>query len=476
MSGAELLLIENFLWDFFERRQSRKYFEQYKPFPLPSEDDRRHGVSNVSVVVPTVGWDDDFPKALISWLANNPREVIVVTIDSELERMRAVLGSAFVQDAVDNTNTQLKLLTIPRANKRDQLVAGINESEGSILTLADDDTFWNPTTLLHLFAPFQEADVGLVGGPIECYIPEERRDPDVITPWEVAGLRDFAKRRDSSKAFYAADGSTNYFVWGATIRLRAEILKDPGFQRAFTAETFMGERQNSGDDAFITRWVLFQHLRDGRRDGIVPRWRLGMQFTPEAAVWTSLLPDRRFARQMKRWSRTNLRFRITCLFYEPGLLDLRRDSPYMWRKMAEGMYNPIITLLWCVALFQTLRSRPLLAVPIAMWYLYGLISGMMAFAREFPSVARRYGLPSSWTGSLSSRIGTVGLPLPRRTGIRGKASTTATASRDGRSRLLGCRSPPNSSCSITSSSCLRGYLFINKENGREKGVSVSSFL
>ncbi|KAI3324380.1 glycosyltransferase family 2 protein [Xylariaceae sp. AK1471] len=400
MSGAELFLIEALLWEFFERRLSRKYIEQYQPFPLPSEEARLHNVSDVSIVVTTVSWDNSFLRALTSMLANSPGEIIVVTTDSEKERAHSILRSDPIQVTVANTDTQLKFLTIPSPNKRDQLIVGINECKGNIIALVDDDAFWNPHTLLHLLAPFQEPDVGLVGGPIESYIPEERKDPGVITPWEVAALWNRSKCRGGNKAFYVADSSTNFTVSSATMLLRAEIVKDPVFQREFAEETFAGKRQDTGDDAFITRWVMFQHLRDERQG--VPRWRFGMQFTPEATVSTSLMTDSRFTRQMKGWLRTGLRFRIACLFYEPGLRNFWRTTPYMCRKMAEDMYNPLLTLLWYVAFFETLQTRPLLAMLITMWYLYGLFGGIMAFAREFP-----YCRSQIWAAVIADRVSLV---------------------------------------------------------------------
>ncbi|KAI0533430.1 hypothetical protein GGR58DRAFT_115022 [Xylaria digitata] len=258
----------------------------------------------------------------------------------------------------------------------------------------------NPHTLINLLAPFQERDIGLVGGPIESYIPEERKDASVITAWEVAALRNRSKRRGGNKAFYARDRSTNFTVSGATMVLRAEIVKDPDFQTHFTGESFRGVRMNTGDDSFITRWVLFQHLRAGRQGK--PQWRLGMQITPEATVYTSLIPDSRFADQMKRWLRTGLRFRLICLFDDPGLMNFWGATPYMCRKMVEGLYNPFLNLLWYVCFFTVLREQPLLALLIALYYCYGLVSGILGFAREFPYTRRKI-----WAAVIMDRVALV---------------------------------------------------------------------
>lgn len=152
------------------------------------------------------------------------------------------------------------------------------------------------------------------------------------------------------RSAYAADGGINLCVSGATMLLRGEILRDRAFQHGFTHDVWMGKRQNTEDDSFITRWVLFHHL-------LVPenptRWRLGMQLTQEAEVGTSVWPDARFAGQLKRWYRSGLRHRLTCLLFEPGIRAMWRTCPYMTRKMAEGMLNPILLWLRLFVLYKT---------------------------------------------------------------------------------------------------------------------------
>ncbi|KAI0871930.1 hypothetical protein GGS24DRAFT_509333 [Hypoxylon argillaceum] len=386
MPVAQLFLLGSLLRELAEGRLSKKYIEQYKPFPLPTEDTRLFDASDVSIIVPTVSWDPQtFPRALVSWLVNNPREIIIVTVWSEERKTRALLDSAPIQETIKDTD--LKLLSIGWANKRDQLVTGIRASRGRITALVDDDAFWRPMTLLHLLAPFQEPDVGLVGTQIESFVPEERQNSSTITVWEVAALRNRSRRRDRIKAFYAADNSTNFTISGATMLLRAVIAADPDFQNELTLETFRRVVQITGDDSFITRWVLFQHLRNDRRH--LKKWRLGVQITPEAYVSTALTTDIRFVCQMKRWLRTGLRMRLTLLFSEPGIIAFVRTAPYMALKMVEGLLNPFLNVLWYLSFFMTVNQRPFLALLLALYYLYGFASGLLAFAEEFPYCGRK---------------------------------------------------------------------------------------
>ncbi|KAI0442714.1 nucleotide-diphospho-sugar transferase [Xylaria telfairii] len=391
MSIAEFFLLETLLWELAERRLAGKYIRKYQPFPLPTQDERLFNTSDVSIIVPTINWNPaTFPRAIVSWLSNRPLEIIIVTPDNQRPQLVEFLENDELIDDARDDDPDINIWTgsIPFANKRCQLVAGITLAKGRILALVDDDAIWNADTLLNLLAPFQQPEIGLVGGPIESYVPEERQDASVISAYEVAALRNRSKRRGGNKAFFVRDGSTNFTVSGATMLVRAMIVQEPDFQNAFMYEKFAGVRQTSGDDSFITRWVLFQHLQPNRPWRY--QWRLGMQLTPEATVLTTLMTDRRFIDQMKRWLRTGLRFRLICLFRDPGFWNFRRTTPYMCRKMLEGLYNPILNVCWYFAFFTTLGRTPLLAIPIALYYFYGLVSGTMAFLREFPYCRRKF--------------------------------------------------------------------------------------
>ncbi|KAI2469800.1 glycosyltransferase family 2 protein [Annulohypoxylon bovei var. microspora] len=383
-----------YAWDSIDGQQSRRYTRQYKPFPIPPTFQAHYVPSNVSIIVPTIDWDDDLPGNLMTWIATQPREVIFVTLESTVENLKRTIESApGIREAVEASGTVVNVVTVQQANKRSQLCRGINEAKGEILCLVDDDARWTTDQVLtQLLAPFQDDDVGLVGGPIGSYVPKERQDSKVITPWEVAALRIRSRRAPGMAAFYAADRSTNFTISGLTMLLRAEIVKDPYFQYIFTHDLWNGMRQNTGDDGFITRYVLFQHHLEHRDYSTIPRkqWRLGMQLTPEAEVLTSLLTDKTYAAQSKRWFRSGLRLRLTCLLYEPGFRNMRITAPYMARKMVGGMANPIFTAvrfyLW---VYLWLTQPKFAAFFLVLYVLRNWFSSLRAFTRQYPYCGRK---------------------------------------------------------------------------------------
>ncbi|KAI1799749.1 glycosyltransferase family 2 protein [Daldinia bambusicola] len=381
-------LLGLYLWDYVDGKQGGNLARQYRPFPLPQPGNAHYRPSDVSIVVPTIDWDDDLPDHLLTWLSNKPREVIFVTIERDLQRLQQELESAAgVKQAVDDSGAQIYIYSVLEANKRTQLCRGINQATGPIIALVDDDALWTTQeVLINLLAPFQQDDIGLVGGPIDSYVPPERQNPKVISGWEVAALRIRQRRENGMAAFYAADGSTNFTVSGLTMLLRAEIVKDPYFQFLFTNDMWNGMKQNTGDDGFITRYILYQHhLPDRHKSSVLPRqWRLGIQLRPEARVLTSLMRNSAFAHQSKRWYRSGLRLRLTCLFYEPGYHMMKTTAPFMARKMAGGMVTPLFTITRAYLWYELWVNFPWFAVLLLFYVLYNWFTGLYAFYRRFP--------------------------------------------------------------------------------------------
>ncbi|KAI1405377.1 glycosyltransferase family 2 protein [Hypoxylon fuscum] len=387
-------LIGLYLWDYVDGREARRYAQRYQHFT--TQETTSDTSRDVSIVVPTVNWGPDLPANLLTWLINQPREVILVTTDALAAQLQTDLESTpDLRQNMIKFDTDVIILTVEQANKRSQLCRGINAAQGRIVALVDDDARWTTSRVLeHLLVPFHnEADnYGLVGGPIESFVPAERQNYNVITGWEVAALRIRQRRRAGMRAFWAADRSTNFTVSGLTMLLRTEIVQDPYFQYHFTHDMWNGMRQNTGDDGFITRYILFKHQLPHREfSSLEPnkQWRLGMQLSPEAEVQTSLMTDNRFADQSKRWYRSGLRLRLTCLLYEPGYRGFKLTAPYMARKMVGGMVSPLLTFLRLYLWYMAWINYPTIARCLILYVLWNYINSLRDFYRQFPYVGRK---------------------------------------------------------------------------------------
>ena len=88
-------------------------------------------------------------------------------------------------------------------------------------------------------------------------------------------------------------------------------MQDSHFQDCFTNEYWLGLwRLNSGDDQFMTRWVVDHG------------WNARIQSAPEAEIETTVLPSALYVRQWLRWNRNAQRS------YSKRLLFSRRTYKY----------------------------------------------------------------------------------------------------------------------------------------------------
>jgi glycosyltransferase involved in cell wall biosynthesis len=195
----------------------RRNLASYKPVPIPSTCAYSSG--QVSVIVCTV--DTLLARCMHMWLANNPLEVIVVTVPQHLDHIRSVVSNAKLspQDLA-----KISVMSSPVKGKRAQLSIGIKAARGSILATPDDHIAWHPDFLKGMLPCFEDDRVGAVGPMIEAIIPEHRRDADIITPWEVAAMRVQENRNWQLKAAYAA-GRWCWVLAGVTGVFRADILR-----------------------------------------------------------------------------------------------------------------------------------------------------------------------------------------------------------------------------------------------------------
>ena len=91
----------------------------FKPVPILDQS-LYNKPRNVSVIVPTINPDYRFPEALMTWYRNVPREIIIVTTDVYLDKIRGLVKGA-LQAIPHNVGTSVGIYTIPRPSKRKQM-------------------------------------------------------------------------------------------------------------------------------------------------------------------------------------------------------------------------------------------------------------------------------------------------------------------------------------------------------------------
>ncbi|KAI9276891.1 nucleotide-diphospho-sugar transferase [Phascolomyces articulosus] len=286
---------------------------------------------DVTIVVPTIDAGEEFKIAAKSWLACNPKQIIIITEDKMRDPLQALA------DAIDPQ--KISVLTIPKANKRNQMVAGVNATQTEILVFADDDAIWKPTMLEQILACFEDLKMGGVGTSQTVHAVDPNGHQTV---WEViAGFR-LTIRNVEVAASTHIDGGV-CCLSGRTAAYRTLILKDPAFQYGFTHDLWLDKYPlNSGDDKFLTRWMVSHG------------WNTYIQVCPEAELYSTFKNNWRFLRQVLRWTRNTWRSDIRSLFTERYIW---RRHPYVAFTMVDKIFNPITLLSGPVLVFLYLMEQ-----------------------------------------------------------------------------------------------------------------------
>lgn len=264
----------------------------FRPIPVPKEP--LYASDDVTVIIPTLDGDPECLREMIpTLLSTRPVEIILVTVDSNYKSAKQLvehIGSKYI-----------RVLSVPRANKRLQLCRAIPEVSTEITVLADDDVLW-PSMLLHwILAPFDDKSMGGVG---TCQRLSRAEAPSVSQRvWNFLGAIYLERRNFDISACTHMDGGLPCLS-GRTVAYRTEILQDEAFVHAFTHETWRTYQLNADDDNFMTRWMVSHG------------WRTCVQYHKQAEVRTTLEDNPRFMKQCLRWSRSNWRSNLTSMFVE----------------------------------------------------------------------------------------------------------------------------------------------------------------
>ncbi|CAO3627046.1 unnamed protein product [Cunninghamella echinulata] len=287
----------------------------YRPI-RPTSNPVYQAKHDVTIVVPTIDAGEEFREAAYSWLACDPKEIIIITEACMMEPMITLAQSIHP--------TKIKVISVPQANKRIQMVEGIKNTTTDILVFADDDAIWPPTMLDYILACFEDESIGGVGTS-QTVKPVGKH----LSIWEIlAGFRLSVRNIEVAASTHIDDGVC--CISGRTGAYRTVILKDPDFQNSFVNDYWCGKyKLNSGDDKFLTRWMVSHG------------WNTYMQVCKEAHLLSTFKDNWRFLKQVLRWTRNTWRSDFRSLFMERHIWI---KHPFVTYTMLDKIINPLTLL------------------------------------------------------------------------------------------------------------------------------------
>ncbi|KAJ3101590.1 hypothetical protein HDU97_001269 [Phlyctochytrium planicorne] len=331
----------------------------YKPIK-PRRRPRFNPSRDVTILVPTIDSGEEIKAAIRTWLANKPFEIIFITT----EKARADLEK--LAEEVNPDRDIVRVITISKPNKRNQMTAGINHVKTELTVFCDDDVLWPDTMLKYMLAPFEDRAMGGVGTS-QVAIPLGKR----MTIWEILAAFRLSMRNVEITASTYIDGGV-CCLSGRTATYRTSILRDPNFQWEFTHEFWRKKyHQHSGDDKFLTRWM---HSHG---------WKTYIQCCPEAELQSTFKDNWRFLKQLLRWTRNTWRSDIRSLFFERQIW---KRHPFVAFSMLDKFFNPLTLLAGPVTVvyLSTMKEGKLPAWLVIVSYIaWLLITRLIKYSPHF---------------------------------------------------------------------------------------------
>ncbi|KAI4114629.1 MAG: hypothetical protein LQ338_007977, partial [Usnochroma carphineum] len=270
------------------------------------------------------------------------------------------------------------ILKAPKANKRLQMIQGIEHVKTSITVFTDDDVFWPKPFLLYLLAPFEDPSVGAVGPTITLERPEK---PNV---WDFLGAAYLERWQFGIAATSNIDGGIQCLS-GRTCAIRSAIVQDEAFKATFANEKwFFGiPLSKADDDNYVTRWLVNHG------------WKIKIQSAPEAKMTTVLESTPAFIGQCIRWYRTTWRSNITSMFVDKRIW---RDQPWCSYALHLSTFNPPSGTFECILsyfLFHAYdQGRPSPMFPPTRMTAFALFAIWMVFAKTVKLLPHFFQYPS----------------------------------------------------------------------------------
>lgn len=258
--------------------------------------------TTVSVVIPVYNENPDiFTRALASWKANNPTEIIAV-----IDYTDTTCIEIFKKFKKSFPHAILIVTKIP--GKRPALADGIAAAKGEIVALVDSDTLWDTDTLEHGLPPFNNPRVAGVATYQNVYHAKSFAQKIFDIQLELRYKHEYP--------FLAAAGDALVCLSGRTALYRRDVITPMLPQ--LVNETFMGKPVISGDDKRLTYLVL------------EAGWKVAYQRNSHVAT-PGMEDFSSYIKQRLRWTRNSLRADIKALlsgwpFRRPALLFFQIDK------------------------------------------------------------------------------------------------------------------------------------------------------
>jgi hyaluronan synthase len=306
--------------------------------------------STVSVVTPVYNEDPGiFRRALDSWKANGPAEIIAVIDASD----KSSIGEF---ESFSRDFKGARLIVTEKPGKRPALADGIKAAGGEIVALVDSDVIWEKDVLAECLRPFADKKVAGVGTRQNVLEPETMAQDLFDIQLDLRFSDDMLPSAAAGSVFTCLSGRTAFYRREVVLPLLDDLVY----------EKFWGKQCIGGDDKRLTYLVE------------AAGWKCRYQHF--ARVYTTGAKDMKtFYRQRTRWSRNSWRADLRALW-----------QGWVWKHP----FLAFILIDRTISNFTLLLSLVYFVVSIILqlWLPAGIIAGWWLFSRAIrlmPHIIRR---------------------------------------------------------------------------------------
>jgi glycosyltransferase involved in cell wall biosynthesis len=277
------------------------------------EGSRLYTKDDITAIIPVYQPPPSFMKTIESLVSNGVPIILVVADITCLEKV------------TDMTKHLPQVVIIPETapGKRSAMATGLRHVTSRLTFFVDDDIQWCDTACEYLLNAFNHDEKIKGVGCAHTARKEGWCDVQMI----MADMRLSIRTLELLATSVADRGAS--CISGRTACYVTDFLQEDQFYEEFLNEQFLGLRVVSGDDKFLTRYVM-------KKGGKI--WH---QAGSKCVLSTSFERGPKFFKQLLRWSRNTWRSDITCLFIERKVWF---NNPFTAIVMFDKMVTPFFLI------------------------------------------------------------------------------------------------------------------------------------
>jgi len=318
-------------------------------FYRPSKQDYQ---ATVSVVVPVYNEDPTiFHRALESWRANNPLEIVAVIDYTDK-------GCIKEFEEFSQQFARAKLIVTEKPGKRPALADGIRVAKGEIVALADSDTVWSNRTLEEAIRPFADPKVSGTTTRQNAMSPKTIAENIFDIQLDLRFFDEMMPTDAASNVLTCLSGRTAFYRRKVVLPLVDDMVN----------ETFWGKQCIGGEDKRLSYLI--------GAAGWKTRYQHNARVYTQGASKLSTL-----FKQRTRWSRNSWRADLRALWQ--GWV---WKHPFLAFIMVDRLVSPFTLILSLLYFIVSLVFQ--LWLPAAILFVWWLFSRTV---RILPNLLRRPG-------------------------------------------------------------------------------------